>query len=596
MFFPEIIKAAIMAAGLLFASVALANHTSSLTGAEVDTILPAGSLQDVCEDSEPLNDGYGWNGMCTCRVPASFQNFGNAIVTEGNRLVIGSEESPNSCLASGSASVYQIQTDGSVVKEAELVSNSRQANDAFALLNKDLSLSGDYLAVGTTGTASDTIFDIDTVSVFRFDGETWNELYNRDTYGLATRPFSIVEDELFLITDQRELNRHKIDDGEVIQAFSISCPNQSGSPGVSGFDIIDDTLAIRTFGCGSTTQTRIFRQASTGEYLQEAVFDKSYALSQMPNGRTLLYGDTRTDNSWPIYSIFETTDGLWQTLPPLPFSSPRQYAVHEGQLAVIDSSSNDNGRVNFLRIYEISSTGNWVQKQRVEFHRESVTGGAIHRLSFHGNWLGVVRGSDSESADEETNSTVSLLEKDNANQWRLVFEEDFAGGQARHFSPSNFGAINLFLPLSNNEVKNIRFPQSDTGNIDCDYSNADVNDGWGWNPITLMSCAPGESETTGTCDYTDAALYDGWGWNSELAESCPPDTDNTDDVTPPAGSCDYSDAMANGGWGWNTETGESCPPTVRTDLECDYTDALLNGGWGWNATTQQSCAPSASVR
>ena len=38
-----------------------------------------------------------------------------------------------------------------------------------------------------------------------------------------------------------------------------------------------------------------------------------------------------------------------------------------------------------------------------------------------------------------------------------------------------------------------------------------------------------ESENSGTCDYTNADLYDGWGWNSTTQQSCAPaDADSTD--------------------------------------------------------------------
>ena len=54
----------------------------------------------------------------------------------------------------------------------------------------------------------------------------------------------------------------------------------------------------------------------------------------------------------------------------------------------------------------------------------------------------------------------------------------------------------------------------------CDYSDADSNEGWGWNTYTGRSCAPLAASTD--CDYTDADRNNGWGWDSTLEQSCPP--------------------------------------------------------------------------
>jgi len=100
----------------------------------------------------------------------------------------------------------------------------------------------------------------------------------------------------------------------------------------------------------------------------------------------------------------------------------------------------------------------------------------------------------------------------------------------------------------------------------CDYSDAHLYNGWGWNAATMESCAP--LDDTGACDYSNASLYNGWGWNAVTMESCPP----LDDT----GTCDYSNASQFNGWGWNPVTMQSCPPL------CVDTDG---DGWGWNGST-----------
>lgn len=64
--------------------------------------------------------------------------------------------------------------------------------------------------------------------------------------------------------------------------------------------------------------------------------------------------------------------------------------------------------------------------------------------------------------------------------------------------------------------------QPSTQASSCDYSNADSNGGWGWNPSTGQSCEPLNEPVSDNCDYTDAAVNGGWGWDEAAGESCVP--------------------------------------------------------------------------
>ena len=84
----------------------------------------------------------------------------------------------------------------------------------------------------------------------------------------------------------------------------------------------------------------------------------------------------------------------------------------------------------------------------------------------------------------------------------------------------------------------------------------------------------------GSCDYSQAPLNNGWGWNADARESCAPL------------ECDYTAAAENNGWGWDPVARQSCPPITDPDqANCDYSSATENNGWGWNPVTLQSCAP-----
>ena len=75
------------------------------------------------------------------------------------------------------------------------------------------------------------------------------------------------------------------------------------------------------------------------------------------------------------------------------------------------------------------------------------------------------------------------------------------------------------------------------------------------------------------CEYTDAGLYNGWGWDPVAGVSCRP--------LPTAGACDYTNADSHGGWGWNAATQMSCPPLEPVAGACVDSDG---DGWGWDGT------------
>ncbi len=96
-------------------------------------------------------------------------------------------------------------------------------------------------------------------------------------------------------------------------------------------------------------------------------------------------------------------------------------------------------------------------------------------------------------------------------------------------------------------------------------------DGYGWNG--METCDPLDSDSGGDssgnssnnanrdgCDYADADLYNGWGWNPDTQTSCEPlESDNSVDP-----DCNYRDADLYNGWGWNPFTKESCRPLAES--------------------------------
>ena len=223
---------------------------------------------------------------------------------------------------------------------------------------------------------------------------------------------------------------------------------------------------------------------------------------------------------------------------------------------------------------------------------------------------------------------IIVYERNSSNEWQLVYDQSFPGGGNLPISKVVARENNSFITLSNTGFLNVIFSSESEGagstvqvtpmdsSNDCDYSQADQFDGWGWNPVLFQSCAPLATNTShtsdpvgvteGSCDYSNAILSGGWGWNESTRESCAPlgeSTEAVEQVTAeiPAG-CDYSDASQFNGWGWNESIGESCAPLSESTEQvdqvaaevpagCDYSSADMFNGWGWNEATRQSCAP-----
>jgi len=501
---------------VVFSSSSFADQDPNSIEAVVDTLLPVSSSQEMCVDTQPENDGFGWNGTCTCRLPGSHEGFGDAIVTDGSRLIVGSREAPNGCIYSGVVHVYQIQADGSLEKEAELVSSARVVGDDFAR-SGDLALSGDFLVVAARG--DDLLSganDVNNVTVFSFDGGSWNELYVIDFDRTVDVNFTINEEELIAVTAHDEITRFDIRDGSILQTITPSCPSSTAYIGVGNpFDVIDDLLTIN-ISCDSQPgdsfiepSVVIFRRNAAGDYVASARLDsifevnvgsaesfESFELFELTEDRKVLIDSRRTANGTRHVSWVETAIDTWSFVQPIENLS-RPYNLHEGQLFISD------GGTKSIRVYELDAEAkNWVQTQTLNFNEPGA--GFQVRIQPDGNRLSVL-------TTLHDGSIASLFVKDEANQWQLHFEERFEGIYLRGPGASSFAGNNLFLSPVENEVTILRVnqgPANSGGTIgdavsissdSCDYSDAALYGGWGWNAITNQSCAPLENVSNTNC-------------------------------------------------------------------------------------------------
>ena len=122
----------------------------------------------------------------------------------------------------------------------------------------------------------------------------------------------------------------------------------------------------------------------------------------------------------------------------------------------------------------------------------------------------------------------------------------------------------------------------------CDYSSADLFNGWGWNPITQESCPPltDAPQLVSNCDYSNAASFDGWGWNPISRMSCPPLQEEDPHTVFPVCSATFYDVDGDG-FGWENEascivTSESALPPIFTNNQTGYQVDLVRANWHAN--------------
>ncbi len=116
----------------------------------------------------------------------------------------------------------------------------------------------------------------------------------------------------------------------------------------------------------------------------------------------------------------------------------------------------------------------------------------------------------------------------------------------------------------------------------CNYAQASLNNGWGWDTELSESCPPLVQSNITTQHVTSHCEDHGgypWGWNAVNLVSC-----RLDQATLQPYGCIDTDPQGDG-WGWDGNT--SCIITLEVEkYQCDDSG---NYPWGWNPTTNTSC-------
>lgn len=592
-------------------------HAADLPG---QALTYSDSLNNQCVANTP-GDSWGWNGFCSCRTDQAIGNFGQHVYTDDNLLIITATQVPGSCHDSGSASVYEIDGSGNINKITELVSSARFARDKFAF--HGVTMSDRYVAISSQ--KEDKGYERYTRDgrLHIFDRETWQEVTVIEQEDIGAL---FVSDTLLVQNEFENIVVYNLDTWTVRQE-------------------IEGRLVKHTGNQSYLNEGRF--ATNSGIYLQSenSLFNRVYEIPERPgisaknmhfNGRlySMYYDNVVSYTPYTSYREIRTwyfNGNTWTEAPSLrdelrvrKFVQDARYKLLEDELAVYSYHLQDG--TGGFEIFKFDEDRGWILKQSFD-SGSSQNATLASPMSFN------VQSNDSMVAWEGSTSYAAIRRSRNPESIQtMVYEKNDQGIWSQTIfdreTPSSYSFPYYYLepikPGFNLTGKGLFFITTQPGELlipdfatsdaqpsttDCNYQDAELYNGWGWNPATGESCAPiapAEQSLLDDCDYSNAMQFDGWGWNPITRESCQPRVDETGEAmsaTAANNSCDYSNADINAGWGWNAIEMVSCAPMSETnnpnndnnvDNGCDYTDAEANNGWGWNAETLEACPPAAT--
>ena len=513
---------------LLLAAPAVYGDTLNYTSIE-----PA--LNAACVDFPPIGDGFGWNGRCGCMMQPEWEQFGRVVAVSGNTLAIAAADTPENCPGSDATiSTYEKSEDGEWLKQTEFQPSPDENYTISKLDFVDGKLHINYRLV----------FE-------NIDGE-WQLASTLDPF---VGPFarnagasSYEQGSQTIIFGERDSDGNETIQNEV----QIEGPGWFLNPGGSsfspfserGFNIYGDTALFRT-----RDDLFFFGKNTSGDWQFEnrVPFNLVQSAFQF-QGSIIALGLADNMHRW-----VRGSNGVWTKLEV--FNTDLPFPVSYLETVPFQSENKIllTTRRHF-RTYTLNSENRLVESDRIQLP-----------ANFGDQWSGIWGGGDNFSLikDHIAFSDQHLVAASRSDNIAYVFDVSSNGS---------------FIETEDTT------PQGS-----CDYSNAALYDGWGWNAVTGESCQPQQATQDTACDYSQAESHDGWGWNPVTRTSCAPRLVTQEDTS---SECDYSQATVNGGWGWNDSLSESCPPLNSvTNNTCDYSGADINAGWGWNALTGESCPP-----
>lgn len=509
-------------------------NLSHAQAAEPFLITPVGSLDNGCIDTAPIGDGFGWNGVCSCRVGSPYVGFGRTLGLAGDNLVVGAMEAPQSCVESGSTSVYHLADSSLPVKTQEFVSGSsdhsfRSTVDVRYRNGHIIATNSDTLAIAVD----------DGIAIFKENSGVWEEhalvvFENNLRHGSALLA-QFIGNHLLLAGYDR-VSVYDADTFVQVQSISIDSNqiwqlkpyqdgfiiNYRGSTGAGA-----SHLALYSLQNGLYTRGQSFNIFEEGLF-NNVFFDLEDDLLVIGEQ---LGSNLDIDSLTQINKTYrKDVSGQWVEIG-VPLLSGRLsiLTILQGQLILEDK--------NNLLFYVFDEQAGWVLDQTMPIGTEDeVKFIWIRHKSKKGL---IVTAFNTESPTRSV--IIAVVERDTDDVWKKVVSYEHDHTRARPVVAEGW------LPDVTSDFVIASLLTEDRAFIGTNASGVLVFD------------------LTGGGNQTDVSI---------------------------AASCNYDDATRNGGWGWDALNNTSCPPVVSG---CDYSNADLHNGWGWNAVTRESCAPQAEL-
>jgi len=509
----------------------------------------------ACIDTAPFDDDYGWNGTCSCWLDgAELEGFGHVVALNGNVMAIGSIESPQACIDSGTLSIYE-QTESGWQFTADLQPSNNSQGDRFpgkVHIGEDFIVAGGKVRPNSSngaGPGKITTFaraaDGQWQQTHQIEHEFTPRSFLSAHPGLESAEY-FANDENILVAKHgdnyfdRMLTTYTRANDNTWQEVSSFTPDHS----TKIFDVSGSTLAIAT----ESGNALVVYEWDGNNWQKQAEFPMTINHRQILasgsldiQGDTILYSEgngyeeTGEQSGSNTFSFARNSSGSWV---PTAINAIEPHTIEFSYAGGVFTP-------NLTAEVILSPTENSFLQMRDTWERNFYTFDSFRSTALPELFLFTQSG----------------------NQWRssdsIAFTPDLNISNQIGYSAA-FDGQNILLGTRDHNTVLI---------INAGVGPADENTDQ--NPITMG------------CDYSDADLYGGWGWNATINESCPP-SDNFNDETSIA-QCIDSDGD---GYGWNGS--ETCTPATSSptlNSGCDYSDANLYGGWGWNTETNQSCAP-----
>lgn len=563
----------------------------STTALAQTLVQPTATLNEACVDTAPVGDGFGWNGTCSCdpnnQSGARYKN----IAADKNTLAISSSEAPGGCIDSGSIFVFDVNSSGATQK-AEIFPTDRTVRDRFPGV---VSVAEKYIAANYNNKV--TVYDSSTLTELTTQNGT----------------LKYFDDSLLLLFDGVSLLVYSTRDWSLTQSIDIGAGRNAAGPrvvdlrfeylkdsktlvvsGVSllsdlrdGFTIHDDYWWIDVYQSNSSGQFAI-TQSIEDPYLNNYTQDLKCCTQLdiqvnedllIAKRKIYVYNPSRHKSVVTTYK--RDTNGMWQ-----PLGNDLEVALYSGTGVRRDPNAPPNFfpatlvgnqlvsiplEKSIIEFYTLNQSNEWNLSQQLPMPIQSDDFFASKVLSTSSDKI-IAAHTFPRPADDAS----VIFEKNSNGVWQqtALFQDLYPAG-------FDITAENDFFFSQGSSIHILDFPNANPVD-NCDYANADMFNGWGWDPVSRQSCAPRRPIPVNPdqCDYTDAQMFNGWGWNAVTATSCPPLENNQQN------NCDYTNASGQGGWGWDPVLLQSCPPKTTTDTACEDRGDYP---WGWNPVIRDSC-------